>query len=187
MQNVEVISSNNDSAFTAKTGEFSFVSPPGTYTLTTNLAGYNNQSQRVALEKVDVEDYVIKNIQFKLSPKSSCQNVAPIAVDLNQLKQSSVAEYDDKMGELMVKDVRIGGNQRIAAKLQVQANFRFKLVDVTFPKTKPHRSPAFYDADTLLSDIPNVFAFGKVFRIKMKNIAGNNYLFQLVGVPVELP
>ena len=97
-----------------------------------------------------------------------------------------MAVFNELNGELFVKEVRVGDGL-ISAKLARRNDARFKLIEVLPLNNATYNTPAFYDYDTFLADIPRVTAYGKTYRIQLKNIAGNDYVFELLGIPIELP
>lgn len=185
-------SSANVPVLSNKNGEFNLTFPNGTYTLTANVTGYEQQSQTVSLNEQDKEKYVDQSVTFALTPKGSCQPAqAPIpAIPDPQPtpivipKPEPVATFNEQTGELWIKDVRVA-DDRITAKLHLRGD-KLKLIETQPINAHFYNAPAFYDFNTLLADVPSVSAYGKIWRIKMKNIAGNDYLFELANVE-ELP
>lgn len=177
--NEAIVESGSDATLSYKTGEYALSFPAGTYTLTVQSRGYAQQSQSVTLKNDDLEAYVVQNLNFELSPIAGCPAKQPL-VDNTQIQQQASGIYNDKIGELRLKDVRFGDQPPISVTLQDQGNFIFKLIEIN--KLNEHPSinfPAFYDYDNSLVDVPSVFAFGMKFHITIKNIDTSANLFEL--------
>lgn len=90
-----------------------------------------------------------------------------------------VARYDDTTGLLMIDDVKVDGESHYVS-LQDQGDFQFLLINATPLVSSVHSVPASYSTETLIADIPTVSAFGKIYKVKMKNTG--DYLFSLTEV-----
>lgn len=84
----------------------------------------------------------------------------------------AVASYNDKTGLLKIKKVKTSGDTYYV-ELKDQGGFQFSLKNshqISLSSFVLDTSyPAFYTFDSLLLDIPKVSAFGKTYKVKMKN------------------
>ncbi len=179
-------------------GQYSLIVDPGTYTVNARAEGYQENSLTVEVKELTVtplnfqlipnegcsvpssiddeilgetpnEDISTSDIEEDRQDIISNENT-PSAEELIVLKEQSVGVFDEVSGLLTLKDVRIG-NDVITATLQKQDDFSFKLVSTEDLTQGVFNSPAFYNHDTLLADIPQVFAFNKLYAVKLKKIS----------------
>ena len=73
----------------------------------------------------------------------------------------------------------IAGGRSYYVELQGSENFQFQLRTATLLSNPTDEAPASYNFNTLLLDIPSVFAFGKNYKVQMKN---NGSFFIITGV-----
>ena len=97
-------------------------------------------------------------------------------------EQQAVSVFDDKKGLLVIKEVNAAGLVYYV-ELQDQGEFQFLLTKVTGLSDSVHKTPASYSFESLLVDIPSVFAFGKLYTVQMKNNGSN--VFFITKVEVE--
>lgn len=157
-----------DQKLTYKTGGYSMPLLPGEYLLTARLEGYQSKTLSVT-----VQEAMRAALPFELLPNGGCDSTQVLKPHLGE----TVGVYDHVSGELLIKDMRIG-DEIITAKLQEQDGFLFKLT-FTAPLGKAaFDNPAFYDHGALLADIPEVLAFGRVFKVKLEQIS-NDFVFKI--------
>ena len=135
---------------------------PGRYRITARSSGYQHKALAVT-----VAEALSAPLQFELLPEGDCSIVEGPMPDLEKLRQQAVGVYDEVSGILIIKDIRIGDGI-ITASLQAQADFSFKLITVESLNSGVFNKPAFYDFDTLLAEIPTVFAFKKLWNVQLK-------------------
>jgi hypothetical protein len=78
---------------------------------------------------------------------------------------------------LIIKDVLADG-RTYYAELQDQGGYIFSLTDAIELPGSVHSGPADYSFETLLVNIPAVFAFNTLYKVQMKN--DGDFLFSLV-------
>ena len=133
---------------------------PGRYRITARSSGYQHKALAVT-----VKEAASAPLQFELLPEEDC-SIGPeekIPPDPEQ----AVGVFNEVSGILIIKDIRIGSGI-IKASLQAQADFSFKLITVESLNSGVFNKPAFYDFDTLLAEIPTVFAFKKLWNVQLK-------------------
>jgi hypothetical protein len=163
------------STFTHKTGEFGIPKDSGDYTLYLDSAK-DDKYHKSTWRKITINKGEKTLTQVTLTPKISCSKIPEPDTNTSLLQQQAIAVFDDKTGLLTIKDVHVNG-ETYYVKLQDQGGFQFSLVDSLKLKGTSHPLPASYHFDSLLLDIPSVFAFGKLYTIEMKN--DGNWLFSL--------
>jgi len=161
--------------FTYTTGVFGLAPAPGDYTVAVGKAGYISESQSAQVAELDRID-----LEFNLQPEVGCTPITPEPIDLEALKQQAVGEFDPDTGILSLKDVRVGADI-YSVTLQKDNDFNFQLTGSTLLAGGVHNSPAFFDFETLLVDIPEVFAFDQIFKVQLKKIT-DDWLFSLKTV-----
>lgn len=159
-----------DQTFSHSNGEYGIPLDPGTYAVSSYSQGYQEKTSSAVVAEVTVTP-----LEFELMPEVGCSpnndtTHEPGELELERLKAQSVAVYDETSGLLTIKDVRVG-NEILTASLQAQADFSFKLISTTSLNNAVFNSPAFYDHDTLLADIPQVFAFDRLYSVRLKKIS----------------
>ena len=68
----------------------------------------------------------------------------------------------------MIKDVSVGG-EHYYAELKDHGGYQFVLTKATKLSGPVHSTPANYSVETLLVNIPTVFAFGQLYTVQLKN------------------
>lgn len=156
----------SDSTLTFKTGEFGLLLNPATYQINSsasNFLGYGLSTE--------VAQTTESTIDFYLAPVSSCQSQPAPAPDLVKQEQDAVAVYDSATGLLIVRDALAGGLVYYA-ELQNTQDYRFQLLKAIVIPGAIHAEPATYNYDTLLADLPSVFALGRTWKVQLRNING---------------
>ncbi len=162
-----------DQVFSAKDGAFGFALNPGEYKVTTKSDGYKEQSKIITIpdEGVDV------SLNFDILPKTGCSSSDPTPSpepeptpepdELESLKLQAVAIYDDSSRLLTIKDIRVG-DDILAVTLEAQDDFSFVLATVDYLAKGISNTPAFYNFDSLLAEIPKVFAYDQLFLVQLR-------------------
>jgi hypothetical protein len=175
--NKAIISSGTRQELSHKNGSFSMEFFSSTYDLTARANGYKEQSKSAI-----VEEFKTTPIQFDLLPEAGCSvtptpdpetppiNTAPTPAELEQLKRQAVAVYEESSRVLTIIDVRIGGDI-LAVSLIAQQDFSFTLNSVVHLGNGVSSKPAFFNFDSLLADIPQVFAFDKLFKVQLRRLS----------------
>ena len=156
------LSHNNiiDSSATHKTGLFAIPVTLGEYSSSVPANDYLDQES--------------KPLDINLSPRDGCLN-NPNSKLLSQ--QTAIGHYNDKTGKLIIKDVYVQGKSYYA-ELQHQGNNQFSLSQYIQLSSTIHSVPANYNIESpLVMNIPTVFAYGKVYKVQMKN--NGQWLFSL--------
>ncbi|MCK5829935.1 MAG: hypothetical protein KAH20_06490 [Methylococcales bacterium] len=165
----EIVTHGNQS-ISLNTGEYGLGLSPGTYTLTARATNLQAKSKSITME----EGGVIEE-NFELSPEAGCSTTSgggtttiPTEDETEQLKQA-VATYDQSTGILTVKDVRVG-DDILNVKLQRHPDSSFLLTTVDHLSQGVSRRPAFYNHDSLLADIPELFFVDRLFQVKLRRL-----------------
>ncbi len=99
-----------------------------------------------------------RQVRFSLDPLTDCSQIPVRMADPTILLQQAVANYNDQTGLLIIKDVLADG-RTYYAELQDQGGYHFSLTDAIELPGSVHSGPADYSFETLLVNIPAVFAF----------------------------
>lgn len=156
----------SDSTYSFKTGEYGLLLNPDYYQVKSTATQFYNGENWVTLQQE-----INSIIGFQQSPLSGCQSYTPPAVDPAILKQQAVAVYDEASGVLIVRDVW-AGPYVYYAELQNIGNLRFQLKRAIILPGPIHAQPADYDSTPLIANLPSVFAFGKNWKIQLRNDQG---------------
>ena len=152
----------SDSTLSFKTGEFGLLLNPATYQINSsasNFIGYGLSTEVVQTSE--------SNLDFYLAPVSTCQNQAAPGPDLVKQEQDAVAVYNSATGLLIVRDALAGGSVYYA-ELQNTQDYRFQLLKAIVIPGAIHAEPATYNYDTLLADLPTVFALGRTWKVQLR-------------------
>lgn len=153
----------SDSTLTHKSGEFGLLLNPDNYQITSYATNFIDTSQTVAVKQTD-------DLELKLNqaPISSCANYSPPPLDPVLLQQQAVAVFDPGDNILIVRDVLID-DKVYYAELQHLGDFRFALYRLVEISSALHNSPATYDHNTLISELPSLFVINKAYRVRLQN------------------
>jgi hypothetical protein len=99
---------------------------------------------------------------------SNQENDCLVQIPLVLLEQQAVSVFNDKTGSLIIREVRVNGISYYA-ELQDQGGFQFVLLNASELSEPVHSTPADYSFDTLVVNIPSVFAFGRLYIVQMKD------------------
>lgn len=176
-----IVSSSADQELTAKSGEFGMALNPGSYNLTASLSGYQDQVLSLTETRL-LQDTLVVPMTFSLMPRSGCNQATPAATPANPAE--AVAEFNANTGLLVVKDVRIGDRDLIAAELQAVSSNTFKLTKVTLLPGPLFAAPTFFDFTTGRAKIPRVYFNGLLFAVNL--IDQGNGIFAIDGAPSQL-
>ena len=151
-------------------GGYSIPLNPGDYNITARRIGYKEKSLTVT-----VEETLKTPLRFELLPEEGCTATPnEFLPDPEVLKQQAVGIFNESSGILTIKEVRVG-NEIYTASLKKQADFSFKLVSASLISHSIINSPAFFNHDSLLVEIPKVFAFDKLFAVQLKSVTAELY------------
>ncbi len=167
---------HGDQKITVDTGEFGLSFSPGTYTLTASATNLQEKSKTITVEG----DGELIKVNFELSPEAGCSaNVDPKKTpfgelhtmdEVERLKHQAVASYDPSTGILKVKDVRVGDDiLKVTLKGNPESNFLLTKVD-HLAKGVSER-PAFYNNDSSLADIPDLFVIDRLYKVKLRRLS----------------
>jgi len=157
-------------------GEYNIVLTPREYTVNARAEGYQEQFLTAVVEEV-----TITPLEFQLMPEGGCipqPDPVPLTVaEIELLQEQSVAVFDEASGILTIKDIRVGA-EVIAASLKKRPDFSFELISTSALASGVFSHPAFYDYDTLLADIPQVFAFDELYAVSLKK-RSNEWVYEI--------
>ncbi|MCK5830361.1 MAG: hypothetical protein KAH20_08665 [Methylococcales bacterium] len=157
------------------TGEYGLFLSPGTYILTASATNLQEKSKSITVEKG-----VPIKANFELPPEAGCSTrVDPkkrqfgelhTKDEVERLKQQAVASYDPSTGILKVKDIRVGSDVfKVTLQKKTDSNFLLTKVD-RLAKGVSSR-PAFYNNDSLLADIPELFVIDRLYKVKLRRLS----------------
>lgn len=166
--------------------------PQGYYAIRLNPDNYTLNSQPDTFQPLNqtliVAQDDAQSINFKHTPLATCAGAVNPAIDPSVKKQNAVAVYDHDQRLLIVRDVTAGGKVFYAELVGVGPfeQLRFQLYRVYEISSSFHTQPGSYDFNTLIVDLPTVFAFDKLFKIQMQN--DGNWVFTVLFNNIqELP
>ncbi|MFI3186463.1 MAG: hypothetical protein QX198_10840, partial [Methylococcaceae bacterium] len=160
-----------DSTPTHKTGEYGLELNPDQYAIKSIAEQFTPIEQPVTLSQT-----AISVLNFNQTPAAGCQSVTlpvpdpllPLPDPLLLLQQQAVAFYNDLTGQLIVRDVW-SGNDVYYAELQNVGDYHFQLTRADIIGGTMHLMPGYYGFTPFIANLPNVFAFGKLWTVQLKN------------------
>ena len=165
----------NDSTLTFSTGEFSLPLNPDHYHLKSIAARF--QETTVGPINVKLDDTI--QVQLNQNPTGGCTNESTPELDPALQQQQAVAVYDADTGLLVIRDI-IAANVVVYAELQNIGNYRFQLTRFYPIPNTIHEQPAEYDFESFIANLPAVYAYGKTWKVQLKN--DGTFVFDLAQV-----
>ena len=113
-------------------------------------------------------DGIIDRADASLAKALCTQRLCNIPTDAPATALNVATVYDEKTGMLSLNDIQVHG-QHYRAQLQLQDEALFVLATVQLDKSR-YVSPARYDVESALLEIPAVFTNGKFYKAVLRNI-----------------
>ena len=154
----------SDSTLTYKTGEYGLTLNTGSYTLKSVFDKFNSAEHAINILETTTNNIVT----FNQTPTTGCQNNIEAEIDPIVQQQQAVAVFDASTGLLIIRDIWFG-DYVYYVELQMISELKFRLINsVQLPGTI-HVVPGVYGSIPLIAELPTVFAFGKTWKVQLKN------------------
>lgn len=133
------------------------------------LAAQNNEPLQPENARFDVNgDGIIDRADASLAKALCTLRLCNIPTDAPATALNVATVYDEKTGMLSLNDIQVH-DQHYRAQLQLQDEALFVLATVQLDKSR-YVSPARYDVESALLEIPAVFTNGKFYKAVLRNI-----------------